>query len=95
VSSCPGGYFAANGLCIPEDEKLRNQYLDNPSISSTYDNDHFKQTLIWSSLVAFGFGLLWMTFVHCAPRTANMVAYVLGAILTLVLGILLLVLWDK
>ena len=36
-----------------------------------------------------------MTFVHCVPRTANMVAYVLAAILALVLGILLLVLWDK
>lgn len=36
-----------------------------------------------------------MTFVHCAPRIAPMVAYVLGAILCLAIGILILVLWDK
>ena len=45
--------------------------------------------------MALGFGLLWMTFVHCAPRIAPIVAYILGAILLLAIGILLLVLWDK
>ena len=35
-----------------------------------------------------------MTFVHCAPRIANMVAYILAALLVLTLGILFLVLPD-
>ena len=35
-----------------------------------------------------------MTFVHCAPRIANMVAYILAAVLLLALGVLFLVLPD-
>jgi len=36
-----------------------------------------------------------MTLTHCAPRIAPMIAYIVGALLCLAIGILLLVLWDK
>jgi membrane associated rhomboid family serine protease len=46
-------------------------------------------------LTAFGIGLLWFVISFCFPRLAPTIAHVLGAITLIVLGILVLLLWDK
>lgn len=46
-------------------------------------------------MTAFGIGLLWFVISFCFPRLAPTIAHVLGAITLIVLGILVLLLWDK
>jgi hypothetical protein len=69
--------------------------LSNPSISSPYDYDNFKQTLLWTALTTLGIGLIWATLTFCFPKIISMVAHVLGALSLIALGVLVLVLWDR
>ena len=95
VNSCPNGFFESQGLCLPENDEQRDLYLSNPNTSSPFDYENFKSTLLWSSLVALGIGLLWLTISLCFPKLAPILAHVLGALTLIALGILVLVLWDK
>lgn len=95
VAACPKGFFGSQGLCLPEKEELRNQYLSNPSISSPFDYSNFKTALIWSALTALGLGLLWTVISFCFPKLAPTIAHILGALVLITLGILVLVLWDR
>lgn len=95
VNSCPNGYTASQGLCLPNDDNLRAQYLNNPSVSAPFNYDGFKKTLLWSALTALGIGLLWMVISFCFPKLAPIIAHVLGALTLVALGILVLVLWDN
>lgn len=95
MATCPKAYFGSQGLCLPENEELRSQYLSNPNLSSPFDYSNFKQTLIWSALTALGLGLLWMLISFCFPLLAPVIAHVLGALVLITLGILVLVLWDR
>lgn len=95
MATCPKGYFGSQGLCLPENDELRAQYLSNPKLSGPFDYSNFKQTLIWSALTALGLGLLWTLISFCFPRLAPIIAHVLGALVLITLGILVLVLWDR
>jgi hypothetical protein len=95
MNACPAAYSASQGVCLPIDSNLRAAYLTNPSISSPYDYNNFKMTLIWVSLATFGLGLLWMTLSFCFPRLAPIIAHILGALVLIALGVLILVLWDR
>lgn len=95
MASCPAGFTASNNLCLPQNEELRAQYLANPSVSSPFDYQNFKQVLIWTALTALGIGLLWMALSFCFPKLAPVIAHILGALTLITLGILALVLWDK
>jgi putative Mn2+ efflux pump MntP len=77
------------------DSNLLGAYLANPSVSSLFDYNNFKQTLIWVSIATFGLGLLWMTLTFCFPQLAPTLAHVLGALVLIAVGVLLLVLWDR
>lgn len=94
VATCPKGYFGSQGLCLPENDELRAQYLSNPNLSGPFDYSNFKQTLIWSALTALGLGLLWTLISFCF-QTRPIIAHVLGALVLITLGILVLVLWDR
>lgn len=95
MSNCPREYFEHDGVCLPRDEERRNEYLSNHTVSNPLQHDAFKTTLWWSSLVALGFGLLWMTLVWCAPKMAPMIAHAGAILLLIALGVLTLVLWDQ
>jgi hypothetical protein len=95
VSACPSGYFASQGLCLPQDNGLRLIYLTNPSVANLFDYENFKRTLLWSSLATLGLGLLWMTLSFCFPKIAPIIAHVMGALVLLALGVLVIVLWDR
>ena len=95
MKSCPRNFFSSQGLCLPYDEQLRSQYLENSHVSNGHYYESFKTALFWSAIVALGFGLLWMTLVWCAPRHAPLIAHVGSAILLIAIGVLILVLWDK
>lgn len=95
MASCPNGYFANQGLCLPKNDDLRAQYLSHSSASSPFDYENFKQALIWSALTALGIGLLWLFISLCFPRLAPIIAHILAALTLIALGVLVLVLWDK
>lgn len=82
-------------MCLPNDSDLRSQYLSNPSVSSPFDYNNFKQTLLWSALTALGIGLIWATLTYCFPKLVPIIAHVLGALTLIALGVLILVLSDK
>ena len=68
--------------------------MSNPNVSSPFDYENFKQTLIWSALTAAGLGLLWTIISFCFPKFAPIIAHIMGALVLIALGVLVLVLWD-
>ena len=96
VNTCPAGYSSTDErLCLPINDEKRAAYLSNPSVSSPFDYQNFKDTLLWSSLFTLGVGLFWLVLSFCFPRLAPIIAHILGALTLITLGILTLVLWDR
>jgi hypothetical protein len=67
----------------------------DPTLASSGDYYGF-QTAFWCTvLVAFGLGLLWMSWVHLFPRTAPYSAFVLAILSLIALGVITLVSKSK
>lgn len=89
MKSCQSGFDPANGqICLPKDEKLRDQYTANSKFTRGIDFDGVKKTLFYTFIIAVGLGLFRMTLTHCLPRYSPVIAFVVAIILILVFAIL-------
>lgn len=59
-----------------------------------HDYFNYRNVILWSTLIAIGVGLLWMTFVHCMPKMAPIAAFVLAILGLIALAVLFIVLPD-
>lgn len=91
MTACPTGYSNNNGICWPNDQSAAAIYNSNPNLTSYGDYYGFRNSLVWTALLAFALGLLWLTFVQFFPKLAPAVSIALTVLTLVIIGILILV----
>lgn len=74
--------------CMPEDEAARNKLVDATGINLFSDSLNSIDILLTSLGISVGISIIWMLLVHCLPKIAVWVAFVLAIILLVITGIL-------
>jgi hypothetical protein len=83
LNGCPQGFGATDDrICLPDDDRLLEDYIENTQVMKKKNYDGFIYTLFYSLCVALGLAILWMVLVFTIPKYIPVISAV-GAIASL------------